>query len=179
MSGHKKNSDLTSLDEPWGCVCVCVCVCVWWPNNHDTQTNMFSVKAAITISIVENPQFYKNDKNNPWLIALSSLWGPHKHRGGTWMGQVLSQRDQYLECWAVWTGADAAALHCFSLWDSESMAGRVNSVYSIWGHINPITTNVVVTVIIEAGAFPRQLHLRSVEQTCAHKHTHFPFNAHS
>lgn len=68
----------------------------------------------------------------------------------------------------VSTGADAAALHCRSLWDSESMAGRLKSVYSMQGHINPITTNVVVMFFIEAGAFPRQQHSTSVEHTNTH-----------
>lgn len=48
------------------------------------------------------------------------------------------------------------------------MAGRLKSVYSMWGHINPITTNVVITVFIEAGAFPRQQHFGPVRK---HIHT--------
>lgn len=81
---------------------------------------------------------------------------------------MLLQRDQYLERGAVSTGADAAALYCRSLRDSLSMAGRLKSVYGMQGHINPITTNLVVMVFIEAGAFPRQWHLGSVEHTHAH-----------
>lgn len=59
----------------------------------------------------------------------------------------------------VSTGADAAALRCRSLGDSVSTAGRLKSVYSMRGHINPITTNLVVMFFIEAGAFPSQQHL--------------------
>ena len=43
-------------------------------------------------------------------------------------------------------GPDAAALHCRSLGDSLSIAGRLKSVYGMRGHINPITTNLVVMV---------------------------------
>ncbi len=75
------------------------------------------------------------------------------------MGQVLLQWDQYLGRGAVSTGADAAVLHCRSPGDSVSTAGRLKSVYSMRGHINPITTNLVVMVFIEAGAFPSQQHL--------------------
>lgn len=76
------------------------------------------------------------------------------------MGQVLLQWDQQLERGVVSTGADAAALHCHSLWDSLSIAGRLKSVYSIKGHINPITTNLVIMVFIETGAFSQSAALR-------------------
>lgn len=91
------------------------------------------------------------------------------------MGQVLLQRDQYLEQGAVSTGADAAALYCRSLGDTLSMAGRLKSVYGMRGHINPITSNLVVMVFIAAGAFPHQWHLGSVEHTCTNSSyiTHF------
>lgn len=68
----------------------------------------------------------------------------------------------------VSTGAAAVALHCRYLRDSLSTAGRLKSVYSIKGHINPITTNLVVMVFIETGAFPSQQHL-GLDRT--HMHT--------
>lgn len=84
------------------------------------------------------------------------------------MGEVLLQWDQQLERGVVSTGADAAALHCRSLWDSLSTAGRLKSVYSIKGHINPIATNLVIMIFIETGAFSQSAALRPRLNT----HTH-------
>lgn len=74
-------------------------------------------------------------------------------------GQVLLQWNQYLEQGALLIGADAAALHCHSPGDNVSTAGSLKSVYGMWGHINPITINLVIMVFIEAGAFALQQHL--------------------
>ena len=140
------------------------------------QANTASVKAA---TISSKSSVLQNNKNNSWLIALWALWGLHKHQRGMWMVQVLLQSGiNSSSGGTVSTGADAASLHRCSLGDSVSTAGRLKSVYSVRGHINPITTNLVVMFFIEAGAFPSQQHLGLFwTHILTHMHTHtFPLH---
>lgn len=87
------------------------------------------------------------------------------------MGQVLLQWNRYLEQGAVLTGADAMELLCHSLGDNVSTAGSLKSVYSMQGHINPITTNLVIMVFIEAGAFSIQFNTHTFFSYITHSQT--------